>query len=243
MYSRTHRWSLVALVVAGCSSSTAPNPTLGPTSVPMITVISPTGVLAGTVNTVTGPFAVHVQDSATGRPLTGVTVNWTVSQGFGSLQSQTTPSDTSGIAINAMTLDRHPGPAEITASLSNRKAVRFTVAAVPGPVATVGSAVGQLAGVSGGIDTIGVFVADVYGNGVRQALVHFATRDGVVRDTVVATDGNGYAFTPWFLPRKNGTVTATAAVVTRTPVAFTATIGPPCHEVRGALHYAMCVSP
>jgi hypothetical protein len=243
MYSRTHRWSLVALLVAGCSSSTAPNPTPGPASVPMITVISPTGVLQGTVNSVTGPFAVHVQDSATGRPLTGVTVNWTVSQGFGSLQAQTTPSDTSGIAINAMTLDRHPGPAEITASLSNGKAVRFTVAAVPGPVATVASAVGQLAGVSGGIDTIGVFVADAYGNGVRQAVVHFLTTDGVVRDTILETDGNGYAFTPWFLPLRPGSATATAIVVPQAPVNFTTTIGASCRGVSGASSYSMCVSP
>lgn len=218
----TLKHALFVLLVAGCSSSsTAPRP-----SNLTIAVIEPTGVLTGIVNTEVGQFAVRVRDSVTGQFPSGITVNWSISEGLGSLPAPTTTTDSLGVATNTMTLDRHPGPAEITASLSNARAVRFTVAAVHGPIATVQSAVGQLAGVPGGIDTIAVTVADQYGNAVPQALVHFLTTDGVVRDTVANTDGNGRAFTPWFLPVRSGSVTATAIVVPLAPVNFTTTLGP-----------------
>jgi hypothetical protein len=42
---------------------------------------------------------------------------------------------------------------------------------------------------------------------------------------VVDTDGNGRAFTPWFMPLSTGPVTATAIVVPLAPVDFTTTIG------------------
>ena len=215
---------LFVLLVAGCSSSssTAPRP-----SNVMISVIEPTGILTGIVNTEVGQFAARVRDSVTGQFLSGITVNWSISQGAGSLPAPTTTTDSIGVATNTMTLDTHPGPAEITASLSNGKAVRFTVAAVHGPIATVQSAVGQLPGVPGGIDTIAVTVADQYGNPVPQALVHFLTTDGVVRDTVANTDGSGRAFTQWFLPVRTGiNVTATAIVVPLAPVNFTTTLAP-----------------
>lgn len=212
------------VLLAGCKYSNT-GPYQPPAQVQTIKVIAPTGTLQGTVNTMTGPFAVQVHDSTTGSALAGVTVNWTVSQGHGSLQAAMTTTDSVGIATNTMTLDRHPGPAEITASLGNTSAVRFTVVAVPGPVATVQSAIGRLPGVQGGIDTVAVFVADEFGNGVAQARVHFLTTDGVVRDTVVDTDGHGRAFTQWFLPVRAGPVTATAIVVPLAPVNFTTTLG------------------
>ena len=72
---------------------------------------------------------------------------------------------------------------------------------------------------------IAVRVVDAGGNGVSGKTVTFATTDGSVTPSSIATDVNGLAITTWTLGSTVGaqSMTATAAGLTNSPLAITAT--------------------
>ncbi len=195
-----------------------------------------TPAASGTVGTAVTPLPAVLVTDGGGNPVSGVAVTFAVTAGNGSITGGATTTNGSGVAtVGSWTRDLVVGADTLTATAAGLSGspVRFTTAGVAGAAnsisansltsqsAVVGTAVGA---------PPSVLVRDVGLNPVAGVPVTFAVTGGsgtVLPGTAVLTNASGIATaTSWTLGTvagtNNNTVTASAAVPSGSPVAFTA---------------------
>jgi len=92
-----------------------------------------TGTVGAPLATV---LTVKVTSSAN-QPVAGVSVNWTVASGGGTVSQSSVPTDNSGLASVGWTLGTKAGTNTVTATSAGLPTATFTAIGTPGPVAVV----------------------------------------------------------------------------------------------------------
>ena len=164
----------------------------------------------------TAPSVVVVD--ANGLKVPGVTVNFSVTSGGGTLATATTQTDKSGVAsTGGWTLGTTAGLQTMIASVPNAAvgAVVFSATARPGPTASLTKLVNEPSSSPAGGDVdLAVRAADQFGNPVQDQAVKFTVTagGGTVSPTSPVTLSDGRAVSRWTLgPDVGATNTATAS--------------------------------
>ena len=172
------------------------------------------------------PFVVEVRD-ANSNPLEGVTVTFAVTGGGGSLNPETTRTNSRGRASSRLTLGNSPGTNTVTATADGLSQTEvFSAEATippPPPVLLKISGDGQI-GIPG--QTLEPFVVEVRhqdGDPMAGVFVVFLHDDGLLSNVLAATDSNGRAESTLTLGSDTGTTTVTAEV-RQVSVTFEATV-------------------
>ena len=172
------------------------------------------------------PFVVEVRDT-NGDPVAGVTVTFTVRRGGGSLNPETTQTNSRGRASSRLTLGTSPGTNTVRVSAEGLSQTRvFRAEATlppPPPVLSIISGNGQI-GVPG--QTLEPFVVEVRhqdGDPMAGVFVVFLHDDGSLSNVLAATDSNGRAESTLTLGSDAGTTTVTVQV-RQVSVTFEATV-------------------
>lgn len=175
------------------------------------------------------PPAVQVRDGF-GNLLPGVTVNFTVVSGGGTVSGGSVVTDAGGVArVGSWSLGTAAGPNTLGVSVAGLPTLSFSATALPGPAATVLIQAGQNQSAAAGSPVPvppSVRVSDQFGNPVAGVPVGFAVTGGggSVTGATPLTGANGIATVgSWILGGVPGPNTLTATVGTLPPVQFTAT--------------------
>jgi uncharacterized protein YjdB len=192
---------------------------------------------SATVNTrLTDSLSVQVVDEY-GNPVPGVTVNWSVQSGGGSLSPSANTTGTSGIARAAWTMGGTAGTGGARASVTGVGEVTFSATATNGPpppppppppanqiVKLSGDA--QSAPIATALpDSLAVTVRNSQGQGVAGVTVtwNVTSGGGSVSPATDVTDTNGVARTRWTMGSATGSATLKASAQNAGEVNFTAT--------------------
>ena len=191
----------------------------------------------GTINTaLANPFIVEVTNQS-GSTLSDVTVTFAVTEGGGSLSTETATTDADGRAESTLTLGSDDGTNTVTASVSEiQGAVTFTAVSTP-PADLTPYALERISGDNqqGAINTAlaNPFVVEVInqdGSALAGVTVTFdvTAGGGVLSTESATTDADGRAKTTLTLGSDDGTNTVTASVSEiQGAVTFTAVATPP----------------
>ncbi len=224
-------WGALTIGITACKSSTAtstPDPDPVATSMQKVDGDGQTATVAAALGT---SLVVQVNDQS-GTAMSGVSVNFAVTAGGGTVSSASATTDASGRASTDWTLGNTSGTQTVRASVTSNAAINqdFTATAnpdVPVTLTLVGGDM-QTGLVSQPLaNPIEVKVEDQFGNAVSNQPVTFSvTSGGGSQGTTDANTGlDGVATTTWTLGPSLGTQTAeaTAAGLTGSPIMFTAT--------------------
>ncbi len=161
------------------------------------------------------PLVVEVRDTNS-NPVEGVTVTFAVTGGGGSLNPETTRTNSRGRASSRLTLGNSPGTNTVTATADGLSQTEvFSAEAtipLPPPVLLKISGDGQI-GIPG--QTLEPFVVEVRhqnGDPMAGVFVVFLHDDGSLSNVLAATDSNGRAESTLTLGSDTGTTTVTAEV-------------------------------
>jgi hypothetical protein len=124
-----HRRALFLLFVAACEHTVAP-PARVPAKLEALTTLAATA----TVGALAGPITVKVTD-ASGSPLSGIVVAFTISRGSGSISRTVDTTKAAGTASILFTLGTAPALNEITALVTGVAPLKVSVTGVVGPEA------------------------------------------------------------------------------------------------------------
>ena len=195
---------------------TTKTPLPEPTSLESISGGNQSGL---TGETLANPFVVEVRDQYDD-PMEGVTVNFAVSAGGGSLNATTATTNANGRAQTTLTLGTAPGTNTVEASLedSSDTEVFSAVASLPPPMPSDLAIVagGDQSGLTG--ETLAnpfvVEVRDQYDDPMVGVTVNFAVRagGGSLNATTATTNANGRAQTTLTLGTAPGTNTVEASL-------------------------------
>jgi hypothetical protein len=214
-------------IVSACS----PSDSVGTRTPTQIVPVSGSSQSALVGTALAAPLVVLVTD-ADGEPVSGVTVNWAVATGGGSVSAATSNTGENGQAEITWTLGPTAGSQSATATVSGLTGSPVTFLATatnppPTQIAVV-SGNGQSAAVSTALGApLVVVVTNANGGPVSGVTVNWAvaTGGGSVAAATSSTGANGQAQMTWTLGSTAGAQTATATVsgLTGSPVTFTAT--------------------
>ena len=193
-----------ALTLAGCGGGETPtgNGTgVGPAT--SITLVSGDAQSGGRTTTLGSPLVVKVSD-AQGDGVSGVTVNWEVTSGAGTLSAASTTTDAGGQASVAYDLGHLPGANTVIASSSGLSGSPVTFAAVGvdmGPVTVTVKMRGTAFVAPGGGDDITILLGDAIEWVNRDAGQYTATSNsepagGVGFDSSFLNQGQAFVFQP-----------------------------------------------
>ena len=206
----------VALLLGGCRDAAGP---------PRPAAALPIGTLelAPAVGA-SQDVVVRVTD-AQGRGVSNVQVGWTVAAGGGAVAPSASRTDAQGDARTTWTLGTVPGANVLKAAPSGLPEVTFSVAANPGPPASMAAASavpGQAPAGTAVAPAPTVVVRDGYGNAVPGAVVAFTVEAGAgsVAAAVVNADADGRASAAWTLGTAVGGNTLVARTGALEPVSF-----------------------
>jgi hypothetical protein len=212
---------LMGLHVAGCGDSTAP-PIAGE-----LVQVSGTAQSGMVAQPLTQPLVVRVRDTQK-RDMGGVTVEWQVADGSGSVGVAATQTAPDGTASVVWTLGTSVGAMTATATVATLRPVVFNATATTGAPAatwfhegsdqqaTVGTAVAVRPSVQ---------VRDAHGNPVANVAVVFTVTGGggSIDGATTTTDDAGIATAgQWTLGTAAGSNRLTASATGLTPVTFVA---------------------
>ena len=196
--SPVFRFSIVGgalmLATACGGDATTPKPPI-PTK---ISAVSRTE-LTGTVGTAVDETPSVIVTDSLGRPVAGVLISFSITEGGGAVQSRAAVSDSSGVAsVGKWTLGTVPGRYVLTARNPSDQSVSFIADAVVGPPKTIAKLLGDgQSGQSGEALLIRprVRVSDVWDNPIAGVAVTFAVAagGGSVSGEPVLTDSAGIA--------------------------------------------------
>lgn len=224
------------LVLAGlsCSDSTGPDEP-GP---PAAAAIAKGDDQSGTAGSIAGDSLALVVKDADGRPVRGVVVTFSVTQGGGSLSATQDTTDAAGRVAVRWTLGPAAGEQRVSASVAGiANPVVFSAEvepAAPAAITALGGAAqnGTVAGVAP--DTLVARVTDQFGNAVGGVVVTWSASTGATLAPIGTTTGaDGLVRARLTAGTASGTYTATASVAGLAPATFTlvAAAGPPASVV------------
>ncbi len=175
--------------------------------------------------------SVRVRDLV-GNLVQGVTVNFAVASGGGSITGAAATTDANGIAtVGSWTLGTAPGANTLTATVAGLPAVTFTATVIAPSVVEIRAGNSQ-SGVAGSTVAIApsVTVKDNLGAVASGVPVVFSVQGGggSITGGTTATDANGIATVgSWTLGTTGGANTLHATVAGLAPAVFTATVVAP----------------
>jgi plastocyanin len=175
MFNRTVALVLTAGAIAACSSS-------GGGSENTTLTITKQGGDAQTATVATElPTLLRVVVQKGGNNKAGETVDWTVSQGSGTLNPASSVTNNNGEATTSWTLGSGSGQQLVAAAVSPTVTATFSATATPGPATSFGKESGD--GQSAGTDALfgqvlAARVADQYGNGITDIPVSWSVESG-----------------------------------------------------------------
>ena len=232
---------LVAGIAQGTATITATIGGVDGTTLVTVTPAAPgvpatvTAVSVTSQNVVVNQLAtapsVVVKD-ANGLVLSGITVDFAITGGGGSVTGASQVTDGQGIAtVGSWRVGQTVGPNTMTATVSTLPVVTFNAVGTAGLAASVVIAGGNSqTGPAGSVlpTPLEVEVRDAFSNPVPLATVAWATSDGgSLAPASGPTDASGHAQSVWTLGLVATSQSATATVGTLPPVSFTATVGLP----------------
>jgi len=216
----------VSVVLAGCKDNTSPT-----TGTLVAAALRPAvaDTQAGTVGTLLAPpLSVRVVD-ASGNPVPGVPVTFTVSSDA-TVSPATAVTDDSGLAKTALTFGTVAGQIVVTATDSGVGSVgpvTFVLTATPDTAAILAKVSGDSQSTGAGTQAplpLVVQVTDAYGNPIKGLTVSWSTSGaGILGSASSLTDATGHAQTTFILDAAAGVQTVTASYGGLTPVVFTET--------------------
>lgn len=195
-----------ALTLAGCGGGETPTGTgngNGVGSATSITLVSGDAQSGGRSTTLGSPLVVKVSD-AQGNGVSGVTVDWEVTLGAGTLSAASATTDAGGQASVTYDLGHLPGANTVTASSSGLSGspVTFAAAGVDmGPVTVTVEMSGTAFVAPGGGDDITILLGDTIEWVNRDGVQHTATSSsepagGVGFDSPFLNQGQTFVFEP-----------------------------------------------
>jgi len=197
-----------------------------------LTIVSGANQTAAVGSALADALVVKVTDQY-GNPVSGITVNFSVTAGAASLSSATATAASDGKAQVNVTLGTTPGTVTISASVSGvSPAQTFTATATVGPAVApaIVSGNNQTAAVGTALaDPLVVKIADQYGNPLVGVAVTFAITGGggTLSPVSMVTNSSVQAQVTLTLGTTAGTVTVTATISgVATAATFTATATP-----------------
>ena len=211
----------VAFVTAACGkndSSTAPKTAA---SLQVSGGDKQTGIVGQPLQS---PIIVQVNDAG-GNPLAGVTVNFAVTAGGGSLSSASAMTDGGGHAEVLWILGTLTGNGTVTATANTSLTTTFSSVASAGSVVSLVKISGDGQSVAAGATTapFTVRAVDLYGNAVAGVAVSWIDANGgVLSADATLTDANGLAQITLQTDTQNESYTISAVVNNIPPAVFTA---------------------
>ncbi len=183
-----------------------------------------------TVATATGSALVAVVRDSSGNPVSGVTVNWAVTSGAGSLSSSSNITNASGLSSTTPTLGTVAGSNTFTATINGTStSVLFSAtgtAALPVSISvSAGNSQSAIAGAAAGSPFEAV-VRDTYGNPVSGVTVNWAVTGGggSLSSASNSTNASGISMSTLTLGTLVGSNTVSATInATATSTSFSAT--------------------
>lgn len=148
---------------------------------------------AAVSTTLANPLVVEVRD-ASGNPVEGASVAWTVSSGTASVTVATVLSNASGVASTGVVLGSSAGVVGLRATVAALAPAEFTATAVAGPASgfTLISGADQVLPAGGSSDSVRVRLNDASGNPVAGATVTWnQTSDLTFSPASGVTDADG----------------------------------------------------
>lgn len=213
---------MLACIACGGDKSVTP-------SVPTTIAASSSTSLTGVAGSAVSPAPAVVVTDENGGPVAGVTVNFAVASGGGSVSASSAQTDGSGVASVTWTLGTTAGANSLTASSGTLTAVTFTATGTAGAAATLTKSAGDnQTGLPGAAVAVrpAVTVKDANGNPKSGVVVTFAvaTGGGSVTGASATSNDQGVATVgSWTLGPAAGTNTLTASATGVPAVTFTAT--------------------
>jgi|KBSSwiStaDraftv2_1062776.scaffolds.fasta_scaffold95734_1 alpha-tubulin suppressor-like RCC1 family protein len=211
-----------AMIVASCATDTANGPRLA-----TLVAVSGSGQFGALGATLANPLVVRVEDQ-TGAPVEGVTVEWDVIAGGGTVTPSQSVTDQDGLASASLRLGSVTGVNSVAASLGQLQPVIFTATATTAPPAKLFVVAG--AGQSGTVATqlpvdLVVKVTDAVDGPKAGVPVSFTviSGGGSLSAASALSDANGNATVKWTLGTAAGSQSVLASVSGVTPVTITAT--------------------
>jgi hypothetical protein len=221
-WSRVFAGTVAAILVAGCSDSSAPTESVDGLRLEALTATS----LTGTVGTDVSPAPTVRATNRAGAPVPGISISFEVTGGGGLFRTALRTNAEGTATVSAWRLGGTSGPQTVTAR-SGDLAVVFTAMAEPGaPEVTRISGNNQI-GLTGAPlpQPLHVRVADRFGNPSRGAPVTFAVMSGggTMGGGTAITDSNGFATSGvWTLGSAAGAQQVRAEMPGASEVFFTA---------------------
>ncbi|HEU5183497.1 MAG TPA: Ig-like domain-containing protein [Gemmatimonadaceae bacterium] len=162
---------------------------------------------------------------ASGAPIQGGLIQWTVTAGGGTLGPATSVTDATGVAKTGWVLGTAIAANEATAEVAGLPPVSFAAQTTADSPAVIEKAGGDNQhGVPGqfALDSLIVLVRDRYGNPVPEAVVAFATTrgNGTVASATANTDASGRAATRFTLGQTGTENEVMASVGSASPATF-----------------------
>lgn len=213
------------MLLSACADTSGPSADHIAASITPASAVEMTATVG--TNVATRP-SVLVKD-ASGIPIAGAIVHFSITAGGGTLSSSTGTTNSQGIAsVSAWRLGTVAGLNTVIASIQLLPSIRFNVAAAPGPVATILKVAGdnQITGRGTAVPVRPqVKVMDAYYNPVSAVVVNFAIEagGGSLSGENVTTDSLGIAtLGSWTLGATGGQAIV-AKAESLMPVMFRAT--------------------
>jgi len=207
----------------------------------MVAVASTTGETATVGTSVTNAPAVRVA-TASGGPVAGMTITFSVASGGGTLSATSAVTDPSGVATaGSWTLGTTAGQNTLTAtapSTANVSPVTITATGTPGSASTVTVTPATVALLPAATQQLAVVVADQYSNAIASPTLSYTSGSGSI--ATVSTSGLVTAVAP-------GTTSVVVASGTATGHVAVTVIGHPAgsaivNATEGGRPFAVAVS-
>src|SRR5688572_8986846 len=216
---------LASIALASCQD--VPSPVEPAREATLLAAVSPT-VAVGVVGTATENLPEVVARDVDGNPVAGVTVTFSVMDGFGEISGKVVTSDSDGVArLISWRLGVLAGRNTVSATSGSLSPVSFHIDAVAGPSTAIKMVAGdQQIGAPGTTTPVRpqTRVVDQFGNAVAGVPVTFAVTSGggSLTGESATTDSAGLATVgSWRLgSRGDQSITANSGVLS--PVTFTA---------------------
>lgn len=213
---------ILLLIAEACGDGDGVTETKDPTRI--LIVVSGDAQSGVVAETLSDSVAVRLTDD--GQPLEGVTVNWSVAVGGGSVSPPSTSTDAQGLARTEWTMGTQAGQATLNARAPNVAEVTLSADAEPGPPVRLGLQPGLAVLEVGGGRQVQASLEDRFGNPVDPV-----EADPVSRDTDIVTVSDEGRLTAWksgtaFVVFGTGEMTDSVAVAVVDAGGFAALVQP-----------------
>ena len=207
--------AIVAVAACGDSGSTDPSRPQA------VTRISPDSQSAVAGVKMDQPLVVKVTGGG-GTALGGISVEWTIGAGGGTVSDSVTTTNAEGLAQTTYTPGTAIALAKVTATVGSLPGVPFTVSLVAGAATALQKfGFSSPATVAGSTLPLSVKLVDTYGNPIAGGTVNWTNAGGTISATTSTTDSGGIATVSYTVGSDPGTYSLTATVEGIPPATFT----------------------